>query len=912
MNIQNPEVQENELKIDEQRWVLPFTALNRTSVPIAGGKAANLGELTRAGLPVPPGFCVTTEAYALVAAGAGLEPILAELATTRADDTTRLAELAASAREKLLAAPVPPTISQAIAEAYKALDNGELLPVAVRSSATAEDLPFASFAGQQDTYLNIVGIEAVLEAVKRCWASLWTDRAVSYRASNTIDPGSVRLAVAVQMMVEASVSGVLFTANPLTGHRRQAVIDASPGLGEAIVSGAVNPDHFVINTTTGEIIERRIGDKRLAVQTIPGGGTQRVEFADRSKEPCLSDAQIRALAALGRQVEAHYETPQDTEWAIDIANHLWLTQARPITTLFPLPADAPKTDDILHVYFSLSVAQGVYRPLTPMGLQAFRLMGSSMATFIGLPPQNPLAGPALLTLPAQRLYLNATPILRNALGRKLSVRILGAMEARAADIFRQLADDPRLSLVPAPPWRLFSTVISVIVRARAPFYLLQALFRPAATRRRVKQLEEQSYTWSEMPTNTSSTDRLTRIEGVFLRNTARLLSSLLPVILTGVLANILAGKLLGGLATEDERQAVLRSLPYNPTTEMDLSLWHLAQRARTDPAAVQLFHSTPPQLLAQNYRDGVLPPTLQQGLADFLHTYGHRGVAEIDLGLPRWREDPTHILGVLANYLQLTNPELAPDVQFQRGAQEAEAMVTELTRRAAHKGWLRGKLVRFFLRRVRALVGLREMPKFCLVLLLGRIREILWPVGKELAQAGCLEHAEDIFFITLPEARVALAGTDLRPVVRERRASYEHELKRRHVPRVLLSDGTEPTAEAHTAGSTDGILKGTPASAGMVTAKARVILDPTGARLEPGEILVAPSTDPGWTPLFLTASGLVMEMGGAMSHGAVVAREYGIPAVVGLPSATERITTGQQITVDGSAGTVSMEQTTDA
>ena len=343
MSIQNPEAQENELKIDEQTCVLPFTALNRTSVPIAGGKAANLGELTRAGLPVPPGFCVTTEAYALVAAGAGLEPILAELATTRADDTTRLAELAASAREKLLAAPVPPTISEAIAEAYQALDNGELLPVAVRSSATAEDLPFASFAGQQDTYLNIVGIEAVLDAVKRCWASLWTDRAVSYRASNTIDPGSVRLAVAVQMMVEASVAGVLFTANPLTGHRRLAVIDASPGLGEAIVSGAVNPDHFVVNTTTGEIIERRIGDKRVAVQTIPGGGTQRVEFADRSKEPCLSDAQIRALAALGRQVEAHYETPQDIEWAIDLSNHLWLTQARPITTLFPLPADAPQT-----------------------------------------------------------------------------------------------------------------------------------------------------------------------------------------------------------------------------------------------------------------------------------------------------------------------------------------------------------------------------------------------------------------------------------------------------------------------------------------------------------------------------------------------------------------------------------------
>ena len=912
MSIQNPETQENELKIKAQSFVLPFTALNRTSLSVAGGKAANLGELTHAGLPVPPGFCVTTEAYGLVAEHANLEPILSELAVTRADDTTSLAKLAASAREKLLAAPVPTLLSQAIAQAYYALGGDESLPVAVRSSATAEDLPFASFAGQQDTYLNIVGVEAVLDAARRCWASLWTDRAVSYRASNGIDHRSVRLAIAVQRMVEAAVAGVLFTANPLTGHRRQAVIDASPGLGEAIVSGAVNPDHFVVDTATGEIIERRLGEKRLAVQALPGGGTQRVEFADRSKEACLSDVQIRDLATLGARVEAHYGTPQDTEWAIDTSGHLWLTQARPITTLFPLPDDAPKTDDLLRVYFSLSVAQGVYRPITLMGLQGFQLVGASMATFLGFPPQNLLAGPPLLKLPAQRLYADVTPILRNDIGRNISGRILGAMEARAVAIFRQLADDPRLSLVPTPRWRLFSRILPIIIRARAPFYILQALLRPAATRRRIQRMEEQLYTLSEGPTNTSPADRLAKIEGIFLGNAPHILSSLLPVVLTGVLANTLARKLLGGLATDDERQTILRSLPYNPTTEMDLTLWQLAQQVRADPAAAQVFQDTPPEHLAQDYHNGVLPLTLQRGLTDFLQVYGHRGVAEIDLGLPRWREDPTHILGVLANYLQLTKPELAPDVQFQRGAQDAEAMVVELTRRAAHKSWWRGKLVGFFLKRTRALVGLREIPKFCLMILFGQIREILWPVGKELAEAGRLEHAEDIFFITLSEAREALAGTDLRPLVQERHASYEYELKRRHIPRVLLSDGTEPTTDVHIVGSADGTLKGTPASAGTVTAQARVILDPTGARLEPGEILVAPSTDPGWTPLFLTASGLVMEMGGAMSHGAVVAREYGIPAVVGVPSATERITTGQQITVNGSVGTVFIEQSVDA
>src|SRR3989442_4495690 len=320
MSIQSQPQQNSGIQPD---IVLPVASIDRTLLSIVGGKAANLGEMVRAGLPVPPGFCVTTTAYALVAGGANLEPILAELATTRADDTARLAELAAVARASLLSAPIPTTVAEAITKAYRALGDGEFIPVAVRSSATAEDLPYASFAGQQDTYLNVVGVEAVLDAVRRCWASLWTDRAVSYRANNGIDHRSVRLAVVVQRMVDASVAGVLFTANPLTGRRRQAVIDASPGLGEAVVSGIVNPDHFVVNTTTGEIVERRLGDKQVIIQSTPGGGTKSHERATQSQEACLSDIQVRALAELGSQVEEHYNAPQDIEWAIDAPGNIF-------------------------------------------------------------------------------------------------------------------------------------------------------------------------------------------------------------------------------------------------------------------------------------------------------------------------------------------------------------------------------------------------------------------------------------------------------------------------------------------------------------------------------------------------------------------------------------------------------------
>ncbi|HEX5911493.1 MAG TPA: PEP/pyruvate-binding domain-containing protein, partial [Rubrobacter sp.] len=316
----------------DPKLILSFTAIDRGALAVAGGKAANLGELVRAGFPVPAGFCVTTAAYELVAADAGLGPTLAALAGTKAEDTARLAGLAKEARSYLSDASVPDFLRQAIAEAYEGLGDGAPVPVAVRSSATAEDLPHASFAGQQDTYLNVVGVESVLDAVQRCWASLWTDRAVSYRATNGIDPHSVRLAVAVQRMVDASVAGVLFTANPVTGRRRQAVIDASPGLGEAVVSGMVNPDHFVVNTATGEIVERRLGDKRVAIMAGSGGGTERVELDAGEDGASLSDGQVLALARLGERVEEHYEMPQDTEWAIDDDGGIWLLQARPITT----------------------------------------------------------------------------------------------------------------------------------------------------------------------------------------------------------------------------------------------------------------------------------------------------------------------------------------------------------------------------------------------------------------------------------------------------------------------------------------------------------------------------------------------------------------------------------------------------
>jgi rifampicin phosphotransferase len=877
--------------------VRTFAELDRTHLDEAGGKGANLGELVRAELPVPPGYVVTTDAYREVAATAGLEAVLTALADTAATDVKRLAQLANEARERLLAVPVPEPTAHAILAAYRSL--GENAPVAVRSSATAEDLPSASFAGQQDTYLNLVGAEALLDAVRRCWASLWTDRAVTYRATNDVDHTTVALAVVVQRMVDSAVAGVLFTADPVTGRRRQAVIDANPGLGEAVVSGAVNPDHFVVDTATGSILSRSLGDKKLAIRSVRGGGTRHETVS--SDEPCLTDAQVRALAELGDRVERHYGTPQDTEWAIDAAGKLWLTQARPITTLFPLPDPLPeKAKDDTRVYLCGSVAQGLTRPITPSGLAAFKLVGTSVAELAGLAVADRLAGPPALVVAGQRLFIDFTPILRTEGARTLVPRVFDVMEARSAVIARGLTDDPRYAAVKGSGRGLRRRLARVAFKVGAPGTVLGAILDPRSGHRKAARMTAQLARRTVVPEVAGPLERLDHVERILGELLFPTAIRVLPAAGAGFLMLGLAYKLLGKKLESGDLEAVLRSVPHNVTTEMDLELWQLAQRIRSDASAEALFTRSTPSELAALFRARELPLVAQAGLVDFLRRYGHRAVAEIDLGMPRWSDDPTHLLGVLTNYLRLDDEAAAPDRLFARGAVEAEQAVERLVAKAGRRGWL----VRFALGRVRALAGLREYPKYLIVLALDAARRQLGLIGRELVASGQLAAADDVFFLDLAEVRSALAGLDCRSLVTSRREAYAGELKRRRVPRMMLSDGTD--LDALGTAAADGDLVGTSASSGTVTGIARVVLDPVGAHLEPGEILVAPSTDPGWTPLFLTAGGLVMEMGGANSHGAVVAREYGIPAVVGVPDATIRIASGQTITVDGAAGTVTL------
>jgi pyruvate,water dikinase len=455
--------------------------------------------------------------------------------------------------------------------------------------------------------------------------------------------------------------------------------------------------------------------------------------------------------------------------------------------------------------------------------------------------------------------------------------------------------------------------------------VLQALASPAAARCRITRLSARAAAFPASPPGATPVARLDRATAA-LGTALEVFPRSAPAFAAGFLARAVARRLAGPALDDATLDAVLRSLPHNVTTDMDLQLWALAQRVRADAASAAALRggdgaasapfdapnaafapSAEPAALAARYHAGTLPAALQDGLAAFLARSGHRAVAEIDVGMPRWSERPEHVLGALRNYLRLDDPDAAPDVRFAAGVTIAEQALADVVAAVRRRSPWRARVVEVALRRMRELVGLREAPKDHLVRLIARTRSELAAVGDVLAGRGLLDASDDVFFLDLREARSALDGADHRAVVAQRREAYARELRRRRVPRVLLSDGTEPEALAVPGAAPDGALVGTPASAGTVTAPARVVLDPVGAHLEPGEVLVAPSTDPGWTPLFLTAGALVMEMGGPNSHGAVVAREYGIPAVVGVPGATTRITTGTRLTVDGAAGTVRPE-----
>jgi phosphohistidine swiveling domain-containing protein len=810
----------------------PLIALGEIDVggiALVGGKAAGLAEMIQAGERVPEGFCITT-----------------------------------------VAGELSDGLRQQIVEAYERLGAGA---VAVRSSATAEDLPHASFAGQHETILNVRGADALIEAVQRGRASLGSERAVAYREAGGFGDAAVRMAVVVQRMVDPAAAGVLFTANPITGTRTEMVVDAVAGLGDVVVDGSVAADHYVLN---GQADERTDG--------------------------CLTPAQLAQLRETGDRLQQRAGSPQDIEFAFDRDGALWLLQSRAITTLFPLPV-SPRQGP--RVYFEGGHMQGMLRPFTPMGMSAMRVATALYFTSVGV-PTDPFEGPPGIVDVAGRMYLDLTGYVRYKAVRKKLPDAMKIYGPRVATALTRVLDDPRFAPLPGRPYRL-RTAIAVTARVAPGLVagLVGAIAHPGRSRMRAFRAAADVQRVSRMPEDLSTTTERLRfaaeLQGSFMHKG---MTRMLPPLYASMLARVAAIGLLEGVATESEVDETLRGMPNNVTTTMDLALWRLATAAGEHR---DLLLNTPPAELATRYLAGELP---EFGLGEFLRTYGHRSAAEIDVGVPRWAEDPAPVFAAIAGYLRVTDPEQAADLRFARAAAEAVAKIDELVARARRARPVRARLAGFLLRRSRALAGLRELPKFAWLYSFAEMRRQLLAAGAELHERGLLDRADDIMFLNFREALAATeSGSDpgLRDRIAARRAEYDREMRRRSVPGLLLSDGTNPEALAASTPAADGTLVGMAAAPGTATGRARVILDPAGAHVEPGEILVAPTTDPGWTPLFLTAGGLVTETGAAMAHGPTVAREYGIPAVICVRDATQLITTGQLITVDGAAGTVTVD-----
>lgn len=889
------------MDIEPQPLVLPFDRIGAADLPMVGGKGANLGELFGAGFPVPPGFCVTTIAFRKFLASTSVlaETIYQVLETLAPDDVEGVRRAGARIQADLAAVAIPDDVATAVLAAWQAL--GAEHAYAVRSSATAEDLPGASFAGQQDTYLNVRGQEALLTAVRACWISLFTDRAILYRAQNGFDHRTVLLSVVVQAMVYPEVSGILFTADPLSGHRQIASIDAGFGLGEALVSGIVSADLYRVDKRTLRVIETRVADKQLAIRPQPDGGTYRESLDEAQRTArALTDEQAVALAALGSRIEAHYGQPQDIEWCIDGTGRIFVVQSRPITSLFPLPEPTP-ADDALHLYMSFSHLQVMTDAMAPMGRSVLRTL-LPFGKPGPLTEENPFVAAA-----GGRLYLDLTPL--TALGpfRHAAPKLLTIGDVLIADGVRQVVERPEF--LAGIPHLARKTKAHELARFLLPVLWQAQLWlwwrRPEEARPWVNRFCEAQVELARtrLAAPSPGLERVREAQIVLATGMLRMFPRLLPVIAAGAMARALL-LLLG--ADPGDVNALLRGLHGNATTEMDLAVGDLADVARQSPALVLLLRTYDPATALERADEVAGGRAFLDALVEFLDRYGLRGPSEIDISRPRLQDDPSPVIQVIVGNLQHDGlgAHRAHHRELAVAGEAAVGRLAAAARRGA-LGPLRAVVVRRLARVVRHNMALREHPKFMLVRILGAVRMALLEAAELLVADGRLASVNDVWFLTLSEAIEAIEDTalGLGPRIIARRAEHARNMSLRP-PRVMTSDGEIPEVRHNATDLPPGALPGSAASTGIAEGLAKVVLDPRAEVLQRGEILVAPFTDPGWTPLFINAAGLVMEVGGLMTHGSVVAREYGIPAVVGVLDATRLIRTGQRLRVNGDRGYV--------
>ncbi|MCD9900066.1 phosphoenolpyruvate synthase [Streptomyces sp. MT29] len=863
--------------------LLDLHEADATQLALVGGKGAQLGSLSRIdGIRVPDGFCVTTDAFRRVVARVpSLDDRLDRLSCTDPDDREALRTLSADMRRTIEETAIPGGLAAEITGALARLGKGTA--VAVRSSATAEDLPTASFAGQQDTYLNVVGPAEVLRHVSRCWASLFTERAVAYRRRNGIDHRTVQMAVVVQRMVFPEAAGVLFTADPLTGNRRTATVDAGFGLGEALVSGLVNPDVFTVRD--GVVVTRAIAAKQRAVHALPGGGTREVEVdPQRQGRPALTDAQVLRLVELGRRIEAHFGRPQDIEWCL-ADDGFRIVQSRPITTAYPIP-DAG--DQERHIYVSVGHQQMMTDAMKPLGLSLWQRTA--------MVPMHEAGG---------RLFVDVTPRLASPASRAALLDLVGRGDPLVRDALETVLDrdDPVPPLPDTGPGGPPAGGASVPSAEADPAIVPELIERSRAS---VAALERDL--------------RAKRGPALFdflleaFEEHKRVLGDPLSMraITAGMEATWWLNDTLGEwLGEKNAADTLTLSAPGNITSEMGLDLLDVADVIRPHPEVVAFLKGVEKGVEDEGFLDELakLPggAEAREAIDAYLDRYGMRCVGEIDITRPRWRERPTTLVPLILDNVRNFGPGAAAH-RFEQGRAKARQKEQDVLSRlrALPDGDRRAEAAKRMIDQVRAFAGYREYPKYGIVSRSSLYKRALLEEAGRLVQADVLSEREDIFYLTFPELHdvVRSQQADDR-LIRQRKEAFR-SYETLTPPRVLTSDGEALTGAHRREDVPAGALAGLAVSTGTVEGRARVVLDLADADLGAGDILVTRFTDPSWSPLFVGVAGLVTEVGGLMTHGAVIAREYGLPAVVGVEGATRLIRDGQRIRVHGTDGYVEL------
>ncbi|MFC6766618.1 PEP/pyruvate-binding domain-containing protein [Natrinema soli] len=886
-------------------YVVGFDDPGATDRALVGGKGANLARLVRTGLPVPAGFCVTTTAYEALIDDPAIEDAIDELAALEPTDTAAIADVGAALRTRIEDCDVPEEVRDAIETALDEKATDPEQAYAIRSSATAEDLPDASFAGQQETFLNIHGADAIVDRIRACMASLFTDRAIAYRARNDIPHEEVALAVVVQRMVSSDISGILFTADPMTGNRYVSVIEGGLGLGEAFVSGEMAADTIRVDTQTKEIRNYEVGDQQRTIRTLPEGGTETRDIPPAERRTrILSDEQVQHLVELGTEIEAIFDQPQDIEWCIT-DDEIYVVQARPITSLFPVPSPEP-SDDRLHVYVSMGHIQAFAEPLPPLVRDLWMTFIQTMYAKFGFGADTQWAVEA-----GGRVYIDMTTQLRigplrdqlpdqlAATSEPASAGIKDILRRRDGEFREQRSVGETITAVPklaAAAWTGARTGYP-LVSALLDGFVGSFIGGPAPP-------EHEKAKWVDWGQNIAEQVRAPDTPEERSRAVFNQLDDVIQLPSVGPLvAAFAAGSWLERLCsnTQEEIDAIGRGFPDELVTQINLGLGDLADVARAHQEVADSLRQNASLEEIESLEGG---EDFVNAFEEFLDEFGYRATGEIDISRPRWRDDPSVLLEtVRANLDHGESGEHREHVR--RMEREALDAAKRLEQRADNGlfGSARKRLVHRFIRTYRAYIQTREYPKQGLAHIFTAWHETLRDAGDLLVTEGILNSSDDVWFLRKGELFAALDGDSIAVDIDARRAAFDRYAAL-DAPPVLTSEGEAPSADIEREDVPDDALVGTGVSGGIVEGSARVVHDPAEETIEKDEILIAPSSDPGWTPLFLNAAGIVVEVGGRLSHGALVAREYGLPGVVSVPEATRRIKTGQRVRIDGTRGTV--------